>query len=418
MRNEQTSRAFYLQDADANSLIRPRLRHLTLASLARAARFVFAIMKGSWMARVLITGGAGFIGSHAADVLLAAGYHVRLLDNLTPQVHGPSRQLPKYLDPDAELMVGDVTDPSAVNRALRDVDMVLHLASTVGVGQSMYDIASYVRNNEVGTATLLEALAKRPVARLVVASSMSIYGEGLCHDNSHAPFHPDERSTQQLRSGRWELEDVNGERLTPVPTPETKEPSLSSVYALNKYAQERLCLMVGKAYGISTAALRFFNVYGPRQALSNPYTGVLAIFAARLLNGRSPMVFEDGQQRRDFVHVHDVAVACRLALASPYDGEVFNVGSGQSRSILSVARDLAEVMGRRELKTHITGKYRAGDIRHCFADIDKSRRLLDFSPSVEFMQGLEELAKYLSGQVAEDRVKKATEELERRGLVA
>jgi dTDP-L-rhamnose 4-epimerase len=176
--------------------------------------------------------------------------------------------------------------------------------------------------------------------------------------------------------------------------------------------------MVGKAYGISTAALRFFNVYGPRQALSNPYTGVLAIFAARLLNGRSPMVFEDGRQRRDFVHVRDVAIACRLALASPYDGEVFNIGSGQSRSIAAVAHDLAEVMGRPDLKPHITGKYRAGDIRHCFADIEKSRRLLDFSPSIEFMQGLEELAEYLSGQVADDHVERATEELASRGLVA
>src|SRR5947209_8905217 len=250
------------------------------------------------MVRVLITGGAGFIGSHAADVLLAAGYRVRILDNLSPQVHGYSRQRPDYLNSEAQLTIGDLNHLPTVELALRDVDMVLHLASTVGVGQSMYDIASYVRNNEVGTATLLEALAKRPVARLVVASSMSIYGEGLCRDDSKQLVYPAERSTQQLRSARWELEDADGQPLTPVPTPESKPPSLSSVYALNKYAQERLCLMVGKSYGIPTAALRFFNVYGPRQALSNPYTGVLAIFAARLLNGRSPMVFEDGQQRR------------------------------------------------------------------------------------------------------------------------
>src|SRR4030088_1126082 len=299
------------------------------------------------MVRVLITGGAGFIGSHAADTLLAAEYEVRLLDTLSAQVHGTSRKPPVYLDPEAELLIGDVTDPIALDRALRGVDKVLHLASAVGVGQSMYDMVSYVHTNEVGTATLLEALARRPVARLVVASSMSIYGEGLCQDGSKTAVYPAERSPQQLRSGRWELQDENGEPLTPLPTPETKQPSLSSVYALNKYAQERLCLMVGKAYGIPAAALRFFNVYGPRQALSNPYTGVLAIFAARLLNGRSPMVFEDGLQRRDFVHVHDVADACRLALESECDGEVFNIGSGQSRSILSVPNDPARVMGRR-----------------------------------------------------------------------
>lgn len=370
------------------------------------------------MTRVLITGGAGFIGSHAADVLLAAGYQVRLLDNLTTQVHGTSRQPPGYLDPDAQLIIGDVTDTVALDRALRGVDMVLHLASAVGVGQSMYDMVSYVHNNEVGTAALLEALAKRPIARLVVASSMSIYGEGLCQEVSKGLVHPAERSAQQLRSGRWELEDETGQHLTPLPTPESKQPSLSSVYALNKFAQERLCLMVGKAYGIPTAALRFFNVYGPRQALSNPYTGVLAIFAARLLNSRSPMVYEDGLQRRDFVHVRDVANACRLALESQYDGEVFNIGSGQSRSILSVANNLALVMDRRELKPHVTKKYRAGDIRHCFADIEKSRRLLKFFPHVEFTQGLEELSEYLRGQVADDHVERATQELANRGLVA
>src|SRR3954452_20290158 len=339
------------------------------------------------MTRVLITGGAGFIGSHTSDLLLEAGYQVRLLDNLTPQVHGPSRQPPVYLNPEAELTVGDVTDHAALDQALRGVDLVLHLASTAGVGQSMYDMVSYVRNNEVGTATLLEALAKRPVARLVVASSMSIYGEGLCRDDSKRLVYPAERSTQQLRSARWELEDANGQALTPVPTPESKPPSLSSVYALNKYAQERLCLMVGKSYGIPTAALRLFNVYGPRQALSNPYTGVLAIFAARLLNGRSPMVFEDGLQRRDFVHVQDVAMACRLALESGHHGEVFNIGSGQSRSIASVAHDLSQVMGRTDLKPQITGKFRAGDIRHCFADVEKARTLLKFSPRVEFIDG-------------------------------
>jgi dTDP-L-rhamnose 4-epimerase len=370
------------------------------------------------MARVLITGGAGFIGSHAADVLLEAGYQVRILDNLHPQVHRAARQRPDYLDQQAELVIGDVTDVDAVRGALRGVEMVLHLASAVGVGQSMYDIVSYVHTNEIGTATLLEAVAKQPVKRLVVASSMSIYGEGLCRTSSGRLAAPDERSAQQLRSGHWELEDAEGQALTPVPTPETKQPTLSSVYALNKYAQERLCLMIGKAYGIPTAALRFFNVYGPRQALSNPYTGVLAIFAARLLNDRQPMVFEDGQQRRDFVHVRDVARACRLALESDLDGEVFNIGSGHSRSIESVGRDLAAVMGRSELKPLITGKSRTGDIRHCFADIDKSRRLLNFAPEVEFSRGLEELAGYLAGQIADDQVDRATEELARRGLVA
>lgn len=370
------------------------------------------------MTRVLITGGAGFIGSHAADALLAAGYEVRLLDNLSPQVHGGNRQRPAYLADEAELVVGDVTDAIAVEHALRGTDMVVHLASAVGVGQSMYDIEPYVRTNELGTAVLLQALSKRPVERLVVASSMSIYGEGLYRNADRSVIACEERSNEQLRRGDWELSDAAGNLLEPVPTPETKQPSLSSIYALNKYAQERMCLITGKAYGIPTVALRFFNAFGPRQALSNPYTGVLAIFAARLLNGRPPLVFEDGRQRRDFVHVHDVARACRMALEAGHAQDVFNVGSGQSRTILSVAQDLAEVMGRRDIAPELTGKYRAGDIRHCFADMGKSRDVLGFEPRVAFKDGLQELAEYLADQIADDQAERATRELQQRGLVA
>ncbi|UQR60265.1 NAD-dependent epimerase/dehydratase family protein [Bradyrhizobium sp. C-145] len=370
------------------------------------------------MTRVLVTGGAGFIGSHAADVLLAAGYEVRLFDNLSPQVHGGNRQRPAYLADDAELIVGDVTDSLAVEQALSGTDVVLHLASAVGVGQSMYDIEPYVRTNELGTAVLLQALSKRPIDRLVVASSMSIYGEGLYRGRDGSVVARDERPLEQLRRGEWELRDGADRPLDPMPTPETKQPSLSSIYALNKYAQERMCLITGKAYGIPTVGLRFFNVFGPRQALSNPYTGVLAIFAARLLNGRPPLVFEDGRQRRDFVHVHDVARACRMALEADHTQDVFNVGSGQSRTILSVAEDLAEVMGRRAIAPEITRKYRAGDIRHCFADIGKARDLLGFEPHVEFKTGLEELAEYLADQIADDQAERATRELLQRGLVA
>lgn len=370
------------------------------------------------MTRVLITGGAGFIGSHAADALLAAGYEVRLLDNLSPQVHGGNRQRPAYLADDAELVIGDVTDAVAVEHALRGADMVLHLASAVGVGQSMYDIEPYVRTNELGTAVLLQAVSKRPVERLVVASSMSIYGEGLYRSADQSVIACEERPIEQLRRSNWELHDAAGNLLEPLPTPETKQPSLSSIYALNKYAQERMCLITGKAYDIPTVALRFFNAFGPRQALSNPYTGVLAIFAARLLNGRPPLVFEDGRQRRDFVHVHDVARACRMALEAEHAQDVFNVGSGQSRTILSVAQDLAEVMGRRDIAPELTGKHRAGDIRHCFADMGKSRDVLGFEPRVAFKDGLEELAEYLADQIADDQAERATRELQQRGLVA
>ena len=263
--------------------------------------------------RVLITGGAGFIGSHVARALLERGDRIRVLDNLTPQVH-PGSERPEYLDTDVELVVGDVRDAHAVRRALLDVDSVIHLAARVGVGQSMYEIAEYVAVNSQGTAVLLQALLDHPVRRLLVASSMSIYGEGLYLDESGSPAAACERTREDLAARRWEPRAADGRPLTPVPTPEDKPPVLSSIYALNKYEQERSALIFGRAYGIPTAALRFFNVYGPDQALSNPYTGVLAIFASRLLNEKSPMIFEDGRQRRDFVSVDDVARACTLAL--------------------------------------------------------------------------------------------------------
>jgi dTDP-L-rhamnose 4-epimerase len=248
---------------------------------------------------------------------------------------------------------------------------------------------------------------------------MSIYGEGLASRSDGEIVAPPERGSEQLRRGIWEVEDESGEALTPVPTPETKPPTLSSVYALNKYSQERLCLMVGNAYGIETLALRFFNVYGPRQALSNPYTGVLAIFASRLLNRRPPLVFEDGRQRRDFVHVGDVARACLLALQTQKGiGDAFNIGSGESRTILSIAHELADVVGRSGLAPQIAGKYRVGDIRHCFADITKAQTTLGYTPQVDFRAGLEELAEWLVDQVAVDSVDAATAELESRGLVA
>jgi len=367
---------------------------------------------------VLIIGGAGFIGAHLARDLLRAGYRVRILDNLDPQVHGGGVR-PAYLEPDAELVTGDVRDRDTLRRALAGVDAVCHLAAAVGVGQSMYRIEHYTSVNDLGTAILLEELAERPqVRRLLVASSMSIYGEGLAKAGDRF-VEPEERPLEQLKAGHWELRLPHGEILEPVPTPESKRPSLSSIYALNKYNQERMGLIFGRAYDREVVALRFFNVYGPHQALSNPYTGVLAIFGSRLLNDRPPMVYEDGNQRRDFVHVRDVARACRLALETPAAaGQVINIGSGESRTVVEVAQVLAAATGKRQLTPHVVGKYRAGDIRHCFADISLARRVLGFEPQVRFEDGIAELAEWLSGEIAIDAVDKATEELSRRGLVA
>jgi dTDP-L-rhamnose 4-epimerase len=369
------------------------------------------------MKQILITGGAGFIGSHLADTLLAAGHRVRALDNLSPQVHGELAGAPDYLSDDVELRVGDLRDRRAVDRALQDVDVVFHLAAAVGVGQSMYRIEHYTDVNNRGTAVLLEALAERRVERLIVASSMSVYGEGLYRDSRGRRVESAERTRGQLEAGEWETRGPGGAPLTPVPTPEHKRPSLASVYALSKYDQERMCLMVGAAYGIPTTALRFFNVFGTRQALSNPYTGVLAIFASGLLNGRRPTVYEDGLQRRDFVSVSDVARACQLAMERPESaGEVLNVGSGRSYTIAEVGRRLARVLEREDLEPEITGKYRVGDIRHCFADISRAREVLGFEPRVALEDGLAELAAWLARQVATDRGEEARAELAARGL--
>lgn len=363
--------------------------------------------------RVLITGGAGFIGSHVADELLAHGYSVRALDSLAPQVHGEGAGRPEHLAPAVELLVGDVRHPEDVRRALEGVDAVIHLAAEVGVGQSMYEIVRYTGTNVVGTATLLEALARQPVERLVVASSMSVYGEGAYRTSDGREAQPAERPLARLEAHDWEVHDADGSVLIPVPTPETKVPRLASVYALTKYDQECLCLVVGGAYGIPTVALRLFNVYGPRQALSNPYTGVLAIFAARVLSDRPPLIFEDGLQQRDFVSVHDVARAFRLALeADGAAGQVLNVGSGRHYTVRQVAELVAEALGRPHLRPEITGKYRVGDIRHCFADITRAREVLGYEPRLHLEDALDDLARWLRGRAVHDRVAEAYRELE------
>jgi dTDP-L-rhamnose 4-epimerase len=365
---------------------------------------------------ILITGGAGFIGSHLADDLVERGHRVRALDVLAPQVHGGGGARPEYLHPDVELLQGDVRDARAVRRALDGIDAVFHFAAAVGVGQSMYEIAHYTSTNNLGTATLLQELATRPVQRLIVASSMSLYGEGLYADGGGRIVDAGERGLEQLRAGDWEVRATAGDVLTPLPTPETKPPCLSSVYALSKFDQERLCLMIGRAYGIPTVALRFFNVYGTRQSLSNPYTGVLAIFASRLLNGNAPLIFEDGLQRRDFVSVADVVQACRLALEAPgAPDRAFNVGSGQSYTVREVA-DLMQASLGTQVPPDVCGKYRVGDIRHCFADITLARDVLGYVPGITLEEGLVELSAWLRDQTADDRVAHASEELAARGL--
>ncbi len=370
-------------------------------------------MKGT----VLITGGAGFIGAHVAGELLEAGYHVRVLDSLVTQVHGPEPKRPGYLNKDAEFILGDVRNPEVVDESLSGVEAVYHFVGLVGVGQSMYQVAEYTSVNNLGTAVLLERLVKQPVTKLIVASSMSVYGEGLYVKGDGTPYATAARTASQLKLHQWEMTAPDGEPLKPVATPETKQPSLASIYALSKFDQEQMCLIMGRAYGIPTVALRFFNAYGPYQSLSNPYTGVLAIFASRLLNGKRPIIFEDGQQLRDFVSVADVALACRLALEAPGAQDVvLNVGSGESVTVSDVARRLSKVMGLK-LEPEITGDYRVGDIRHCFPDISKARQVLGFTSRVGLESGMRSLAEWLDQQTAHDRFNEMRAELVSRGLV-
>ncbi len=369
--------------------------------------------------RVLITGGAGFVGSHLADALLQRGHQVRVFDALAAQVHGDG--MPGYLAAEVEFQHGDMRDLESVRRAIRGVDIVFHLAAAVGVGQSMYEIAHYMGANTQGTANLLQALLEtgNRLEKLVVASSMSIYGEGkyLCArcGQQAPPF----RSSEQLRREQWETACPQcGEALTPVATDEAKPLQCTSIYALSKKDQEEMSLLYGRTYGLPAVALRYFNIYGPRQALSNPYTGVCAIFASRLLNGHAPLIFEDGLQMRDFVSVHDVVAANLLAMEShTADGMALNIGSGQAITIRKVAAALSQALGK-EIEPEITGKSRAGDIRHCFADISAAKRALGYEPRVSFPAGMAELAEWLASQRAVDRAAEAVRQLRSFGLTA
>jgi dTDP-L-rhamnose 4-epimerase len=372
------------------------------------------------MGTVLVTGGAGFIGSHLVDALLRQGHKVRVLDSLEPQVHGTSGEPPDYLNPEAEFLKGSIDDPDALERVLPGVEVIFHQAAVVGVGQSMYEIHRYVDRNTAATAFMLEFLVRRPDLRpkkLVVASSMSIYGEGAYLDSQERPVFPRLRSRPQLESHRWEIMDETGREVIPIPTGEDKPLYPTSIYAVTKRDHEEMCLSVGYAYKIPTVALRYFNVYGPRQALSNPYTGVGAIFCARLLNGKSPLIFEDGKQARDFVHVSDIVQANLLAMeSSAADYQAVNVGTGTATSVLEIAKLLSDNLGFEE-RPSILGKFREGDVRHCYADIAKARQLLHFEPRVPLREGIKELIAWVSTQTGViDSTDQATDELKKWGL--
>lgn len=371
-------------------------------------------------ADVLVTGGAGFVGSHLVDALVARGHKVRVFDNLTPQVHANP---PEYLNPEAELVVADVRDRAALAQALEGVEVVFHQAAAVGVGQSMYQVEHYVAANTLGGAVLLDLLVneRHKVRRLVVASSMSIYGEGSYHCPAHGLVFPRLRPEQQLARRDWEPHCPRcGAQLEPLPTDEEKPLFPTSIYAITKRDHEEMFLTVGQAYNIPTIALRYFNIYGPRQALSNPYTGVAAIFSSRLLSNNPPVIYEDGGQRRDFVHVSDIVQANLLAMTAPDDAlyTAYNVGTGSYQTVRGVAALLSKAL-EKEIEPTVTGRFRRGDIRHCYADISKTRERLGYEPTIPFERGVADLVRWVARQegLVVDRFDQVERELAARSLV-
>ena len=367
--------------------------------------------------KILVTGGAGFIGSHLVDALVEKGHEVLIYDNFEPQVH---KTEPEYLNRNAELIRADVRDKNTLKNAVMDTEIIFHQAAMVGVGQSMYQVEKYVDVNTFATAKLLDIIAneEHSVKKLIVASSMSIYGEGAYQCDDCGMVYPALRLEEQLMKRQWEMTCPNcGKEVKPVPTDEAKPLQPTSIYAVTKKDQEEMSLAIGRAYGIPTVALRYFNVYGPRQSLNNPYTGVCAIFSSRIKNKNTPLIFEDGLQSRDFVSVHDIVEANILAMASQNaDYEVFNVGTGNTISILEIAQTLVKLYNE-NLNPEVTNKYRAGDIRHCFADIAKIKDRLGYKPKVDFEPGMKELVEWGEKEEAVDKFEESHEELLRRGLV-
>jgi len=390
-----------------------------------SAPFVITSTKQTIMDKhILITGGAGFIGSHLVDAMLARGYRVTVLDSLSPQVHGDAELdadgWPVYLDARARRIRGDLLEDGVFEAALNGVTHLAHLAASVGVGQSMTNIVDYTRNNVMAAAVMLETLSQRPhtVERIAVASSMSIYGEGdYVRPSTGAHVTTDIRPHAQLEARHWDLM-VDGEPLEPCPTPEEKLLQPNSIYAVNKRDHEEMFLSVGRALRIPTVALRLFNAYGSRQALSNPYTGVAAIFISRLMNDQPPLVFEDGRQMRDFVHVQDVAEAFATVLDDDREiWDVFNVGSGAPVSINEIAGVLARLLGK-NIAPEVLNRYRVGDIRHCFGDISKIERTFGFTPRRSMDEGMEELISWVSHTRAPiDRSAESLEQLSKGRLV-
>lgn len=374
---------------------------------------------------ILITGGLGFIGANLASSINELSNHkIRLFDNLSAQIHGVIPVVDNRLinARNIEIVRGDICNKTAVAAALDGIDAIVHLAAETGTAQSMYQIAHYNDVNNQATAQMLDFLAnnRHQVKKIVLASSRSIYGEGAYRCHKHGDVYPGARSAAQLKDQRWEpLCPICGEVILAIPTPESARPSPASIYAATKYAQEDLIRIAGDSLGIGTAILRFQNVYGAGQSLNNPYTGILSIFSTRIRRGMSLPIFEDGLESRDFIHVSDVVRAIQLALDSDAaNSNTFNVGAGEPTSVLDIANMLVDVFNGK-VRPEVTGQYRLGDIRHCYADLSKIRSRLNFAPQMSLQRGIEEFASWvLSQPLPEDGLDKANEELKKRKMMS
>lgn len=354
--------------------------------------------------KILVTGGAGFIGSSLVRRLLRDGSEITILDNFSPQVHGGSRSLPPDIAPHVKLIVADIQDQPEVAKAVQGQEAIVHLAAETGTGQSMYEVARYEKVNIGGTANLLQAISddpKRTLRRLVVASSRAIYGEGCYRSPSNAIVYPNSRSVEDMQAGRFEpLDPVSGEACTVLPTKEDAVLHPTSFYGLTKQVQEQMCLLSASTLGYSAFALRYQNVFGPGQSLKNPYTGILAIFSNQARLNQPIYIFEDGQESRDFVFIEDVVEATAAAvLHEGNDCIALNVGSGVRTTVSEVVAEIISFFHSAS-SVSITGAFRQGDIRHCFADLAEAKRILGFTPKRSFRDGLTAFLQWASTQEA------------------
>jgi dTDP-L-rhamnose 4-epimerase len=375
------------------------------------------------MKNILITGGAGFIGSNLSLKLIERGYSITVLDNLSPQIHGQDPELssPLYLTikDKVTFIKGTVTSKADWEKAIEGQDIIIHLAAETGTGQSMYEIQKYVDVNINGTAIMLDFLANNShtVKKVVVASSRSIYGEGKYRSEKLGFVYPNHRTAEQMDMGNFEVQFPGCDTLEVMPTDENSKIHPSSVYGITKQNQEQMIMTVCPTLGISPIAFRYQNVYGPGQSLKNPYTGILSIFSTQIKNGNGINIFEDGNETRDFVFIDDVVAATILGIEnSNADGQVFNVGTGVGVDVLTVANELIRQYGV-IVPVSVTGNYRLGDIRHNFADISKINKLLGFEPKYTFIQGLNEFTSWVNTQeVEEDNYEKSITEMKEKGL--